>query len=114
MSGLAGIGAAFSGLSIGRKALALGGAVLLIAGLCFALFKIVTHGQDARVGEAREAGATEAVAAGQGRTLDQLGDANDAQRNLRNHGERSAARYDQCLLDSRGPAACERYRPLAD
>ena len=61
----------------------------------------------------REAGASGAVIAGQNQTLDQLGDANDAEQDLRSAGERSAERYAGCLRDSRRKAACERYRPLA-
>lgn len=62
---------------------------------------------------AKDAGATGAIVAGQAQTLDQLGDANNAEQDLRERGERSAARFDQCLLDARDPAGCERYRPLA-
>lgn len=62
---------------------------------------------------AKDAGATGAIVAGQAQTLDQLGDANNAEQDLREHGERSAARFDQCLLDARNPAGCERYRPIA-
>ncbi|WP_375290422.1 hypothetical protein [Qipengyuania sp.] len=61
----------------------------------------------------RTIGGQEQVIAGQARTLDQLGDAKNAQTDLRSAGERSAARYEQCLLDSDRPAACERYRPGA-
>jgi hypothetical protein len=60
---------------------------------------------------AADAGALGAVVAGQTQTLDQLGDANNAEDNLRSSGERSAARFDQCLLDSRDKRTCERYRP---
>ncbi len=60
----------------------------------------------------REAGAAGAVIAGQNQTLDQLGDANAAEQDLRINGDRSAERYRQCLLDNRRKAACERYRPL--
>lgn len=60
---------------------------------------------------AKDAGAIGAVASGQTQTLDQLGDANDAEENLRGSGERSAARFDQCLLDNRDKRTCERYRP---
>lgn len=60
---------------------------------------------------AKHAGAIGAVVAGQAQTLDQLGDANNAEQNLRNAGERSAARFDQCLLDNRDKRTCERYRP---
>lgn len=57
------------------------------------------------------AGASAAIVAGQAQTLDQLGDANDAAQELRTGGERSAARYSGCLLDSRDKAACERFNP---
>lgn len=61
---------------------------------------------------AAESGAVSAAAKGLTQTLDQLGDANNAEQNLRSSGERSAARFDQCLLDARDPSTCERYRPL--
>lgn len=64
------------------------------------------------VANAKQSGRVEAVATGQAQTLDQLGDANHAQQDLRSSGERSPARFQQCLLDSDRPAACERYRPL--
>lgn len=60
---------------------------------------------------AKAAGATGAVVAGQAQTLDQLGDANNAEQDLRQSGERSAARFDQCLLDNRDKRTCERYSP---
>jgi len=60
---------------------------------------------------AKDAGAIGAVATGLATTLDQLGDANNAEDNLRSSGERSAARFDQCLLDNRDKRTCERYRP---
>jgi len=60
---------------------------------------------------AKDAGATGAVVAGQAQTLDQLGDANNAEQDLRSSGERSAARFDQCLLDNRDKRTCERFRP---
>lgn len=62
---------------------------------------------------AADAGALGAVVAGQTQTLDQLGDANNAEETLRSTGERSAARFDQCLLDNRDKRTCERYRPAA-
>jgi hypothetical protein len=62
---------------------------------------------------AADAGAMGAVVAGQAQTLDQLGDANNAEDNLRSSGERSAARFDQCMLDNRIKRTCERYRPIA-
>ena len=61
----------------------------------------------------REAGAACTVIAGQNQTLDQLKDANDAEQDLRSAGDRDARRYEQCLLDNRRKAACERYRPIA-
>lgn len=61
----------------------------------------------------REIGAQSAVIAGQRQTLDQLGDANDAEANLRAGGERSADRYNECLRNSRNKPACERYNPNA-
>jgi uncharacterized membrane protein YccC len=60
---------------------------------------------------AAEGGATAATNKGLAQTLDQLGDANNAEDNLRSSGERSAARFDQCLLDNRDKRTCERYRP---
>lgn len=62
---------------------------------------------------ATAAGAAGALAGGLAQTLEQLGDANNAEQDFRNTGERSAARFDQCLLDSRDKRSCERYRPLA-
>jgi hypothetical protein len=62
---------------------------------------------------AKQAGGTAAVVAGQAQTLDQLGDANHAAQELRNSGERSTARYADCLLDSRDKQACERFNPDA-
>lgn len=62
----------------------------------------------------REAGEVGAVIAGQEATLDQLGDANDVEQDLRAGGERSAERYAGCLRNSRRPGACERYRPFEE
>lgn len=61
---------------------------------------------------ATDAGAAAAVVAGQAQTLDQLGDANDAEQDLRSAGERDALRYSHCLLDSRDKASCERFKPI--
>ena len=60
----------------------------------------------------RTIGGQETVIAGQNQTLDQLGDAKHAQQDLRERGLRSDARYQQCLLDSDRPDACERYKPV--
>lgn len=75
------------------------------------IYLVATAWFDAALDEARDAGATSAIVAGQGQTLDQLGDANEAEQDLRAGGERSAARYQQCLLDSRNKPGCERYNP---
>ena len=95
-----------------RGWLIIGGAVaLIIAGVV--AFKVLDNNGKRTVAVAREAGAVGAVATGQAQTLDQLKDANDAEQDLRAHGERSAARYAQCLQDSRRREACERYNPDA-
>lgn len=83
-----------------------------IAVLVFVAIQIVVGMHKNSLGVAEEAGATKAVVAGQAQTLEQLGDANEAERDLRNGGERSSARYNACLLDARDKAACGRYKPL--
>lgn len=60
---------------------------------------------------AKDAGAVEAIVAGQNQTLEQLGDANAAEESLRAGGERNADRYADCLRDAIEPANCERYNP---
>lgn len=102
------------------RSLTLQGRLLLGAGVILFVIALIAgvHFKGQRKGEAivrtaTEAGSAKAIATGQARTLDQLKDANDAQQDLRSSGERSDARYQQCLLDSDRPAACERYRPLA-
>lgn len=100
----------FTGLT-GRGWLVIGGAAaLIVAGVV--AFKVLDNSGKRTVAVAAEAGASTAVVKGQAQTLDQLKDANDAETDLRAAGERGAARYDQCLQDSRRPAACERYRPF--
>ena len=92
--------------------IALGVVALLIAGVTAAV--LISDNRDERLVEtAKGSGAAEAVITGQTATLDQLGDANNAEQDLRAGGERSAARYAECLRNSRRPAACERYRPIA-
>lgn len=61
---------------------------------------------------AEEAGVTKAVTQGHRTTLDQLKEANDAEAAMRD--ERHAARYADCLRNSRIRESCERYRPAAD
>jgi hypothetical protein len=87
--------------------IAAGALALIIAGN-FA-FKVLDNSGKRTVAVAKDAGATAAVASGQAQTLDQLKDANDAEQDLRSSGERSDARYTQCLQDSRRREACERY-----
>lgn len=81
-----------------------------LAGL-FVIYFIATSWMGTVVDTARSAGTTEAVIAGQNQTLEQLGDANDAEEELRAGGERSAVRYNDCLRDSRDKPRCERYNP---
>lgn len=93
--------------------IALGVVALLIAGVTTAV--LISDNREERLVEtAKDSGAAEAVVTGQNTTLDQLGDANDAEEDLRFGGERSAARHAECLRNSRRPAACERYRPNAE
>lgn len=61
---------------------------------------------------AQDAGATAAVVAGQNQTLDQLGDANNAEQDLRSAGPRSELAYYECLRNNRNRAACDELRPL--
>lgn len=92
--------------------IAIGVVALLIAGVTAAV--LISDNREERLVEtAKDSGAAEAVITGQTTTLDQLGDANDAEQDLRSGGERSAARHAECLRNSRRPAACERYRPIA-
>jgi len=84
----------------------------IVAALC-TLVAIADRRHENALEVAKDAGAIGAVVAGQAQTLDQLGDANNAEKTLRSAGERSAARFEQCLLDARDPTGCERYRPLA-
>ena len=90
--------------------IAIGVVALLIAGVTTAV--LISGNRDDRLIEtAQESGAADAVISGQNTTLDQLGDANDVEQEIRTGGERSAARYDDCMRNSRRPASCERYRP---
>lgn len=86
----------------------------IIAAIAFVVIEIADNRDKRMVETAQESGSSSAVIAGQNQTLDQLGEANDAEQEIRNAGERSAARYDDCLRNSRRPAACERYRPIAE
>ena len=85
---------------------ALGAAALIV-------IKVATNWFDTTIDTAKDAGASEQIIRGQDQTLGQLGDANDAEKNLNSGGERNATRYAECLLDAREPANCERYNPDA-
>lgn len=104
------LGASFAGLKV-KVWLALAGVLAVVA---FVVIRVADNAVEDTLDTAKEAGASGVVIAGQEQTLDQLGDANDAEKDLRAGGERSAARYDQCLQDSRRRAACERYRPVEE
>jgi threonine dehydrogenase-like Zn-dependent dehydrogenase len=93
--------------------IAIGLVAVLIAGVIAAVI-ISGNSEERLVETARESGAADAVITGQNTTLDQLGDANDAEENLEAGGERSASRFAECLRNSRRKPACERYRPLAE
>lgn len=87
---------------------------LLVALLLFLAGKwAVGSWMDRTIATAEDAGATRAVVAGQNQTLNQLGDANNAERDLRTGGERSAIAYSECLRNNTRPGACERYNPDA-
>jgi hypothetical protein len=101
--------AGFKGLKNWIWLLIVGAAVAAI----FAFVAIADRRHENALETAAAGGAAAAVVAGQSQTLDQLGDANHAQQDLRSSGDRSAARFDQCLLDARDKASCERYRPVA-
>lgn len=92
---------------------AAGGAFLVILGLlAWLAVTIADRWHENTIAVATDAGAAAAVVAGQAQTLDQLGDANDAEQTLRSAGERDALRYSHCLLDARDKAACERFKPI--
>jgi len=86
------------------------GWLIIIACIAALLFFLARGMFDSALDTAADGGETRAVVAGQAQTLDQLGDANVAEQDLRSGGERSAARYDACMRDSRSKR-CERYRP---
>ena len=92
--------------------IAIGVVALLIAGVTAAVL-ISGNRDDHLIKTAQESGAADSVITGQNTTLDQLGDANAAEQEIRAGGERSHARFDDCLRNSRRRAACERYRPIA-
>ena len=109
---LAGVGR-FIGSIAPTGWIAIGVVALLIAGVTAAV--LISENRDDRlIDTAQRGGAADAVITGQNTTLDQLGDANDAEQKIRTGGERSAARFDDCLRNNRREGACERYRPIAE
>jgi hypothetical protein len=102
-------------LAAGFKGIANWRWIVMVSAVIGALFVIVAI-EDRRhqnaLDKASDAGAAGAIIAGQGQTLDQLKDANDAEKDLLRASERSQLRYDLCLLDSRDRAACERHKPI--
>ena len=67
--------------------IAIGVVALLIAGVTAAVL-ISGNRDDRLIDTAHKGGAADAVITGQNTTLNQLGDANDAQQEIRNAGER--------------------------
>lgn len=88
---------------------------LIIAGLLvWLVMAILANWFQQTIDTAKDAGAIEAVVAGQSETLNQLEDANNAEQDLRRADERDAVRYANCLRDSRERARCERFNPAAE
>lgn len=85
----------------------------ILALLVWLAVNIADRWHENTIAVAKEAGAADERGAGQQQTLDQLGDANNAEQDLRSAGERDALRYSHCLLDARDKSACERFKPLA-
>ncbi len=88
-------------------------ALILAALMVFLVMRIAANWFGQALDTAAEAGATGAVVAGQNQTLDQLGDANNAEQDIRRAPERDARLYAGCLLDARPGTEdrCERYNP---
>lgn len=103
-------------LAAGARGIARWVWIALIAAAMAAAFVIVAIAKNrdaALIETATDAGAAEAVIAGHETTFEQLEDADDAEQDLRSSGERNAARYDDCLRNSR-TGNCERFRPLGE
>ena len=88
--------------------------LIIAALLVWLVMSIAANWFSQAIETAKDAGASEAVVAGQTETLNQLEDANNAEQDLRRAGERDAGRYADCLRDSRERARCERFIPAAD
>ncbi|PZT91695.1 MAG: hypothetical protein DI637_01485 [Citromicrobium sp.] len=76
-------------------------AVATIAAIVFTVIQIADNRDGRMIETARTSGAAKAVIPGQTTTLDQLGDAHDAEQDLRAGGEHSDARFAECLENSR-------------
>ena len=76
---------------------------------------LIADNRDKRLIErAEEIGGAAGTIEDQNQSLDQLGDAFDAETTLNGAGERSFARCSHCLQDSRRKSACECYRPTKE
>tara|TARA_B100002049_G_scaffold107410_1_gene79211 strand:+ start:96 stop:431 length:336 start_codon:yes stop_codon:yes gene_type:complete len=84
----------------------------IIAAIAFVVIEIADNRDKRMVETAQESGATGAIVDGQNQTLDQIGKANEGRNEIT--GGRSAADYEQCLLDSAPgyESSCERFKPL--
>lgn len=88
---------------------------LIIAGLLvWLVIAIAANWFEQALDTAKDAGAIEAVVAGQTETLNQLEDANNAEQDLRRANERDPRRYADCLQDSRARTRCERFNPAGE
>ena len=91
--------------------LVIGAVALLVAGVTAVV--LISDNRDERLIETAEtSGESKAVTRGYETTLSQTKDANDAEQDLQRGGDRSAAKYDQCLQDARTKSRCEQFRPL--
>lgn len=88
--------------------------LVLAVVVVFIVIKVLTNWFDTSIETAKDAGASEVIIRGQAQTLDQIGDANNAENDLMAGGERSRALYADCLRDNtQRPDTCERYNPDA-
>lgn len=106
------------GAWLGEKALfgvargwLIAGAVAVLLALGGAIWAEYTYRKHVHDAQQQTIGAQGVVIAGQTQTLNQLKDAKNAEQTLKTDNGRSAERYRQCLLDSRRPSACDRYKP---
>jgi hypothetical protein len=97
--------------------IALGVALALAIGAGAVIVETVDRTHENTIEVAKQAGASEAVAAGAETTLTQIGAAHEAERDIRS--DVGFARYCECLRSATGPTArnCVRYlenKPLPD